>query len=62
METWETANVMLVPFNFNKVQLEERKFVRLLAKEFNEVDWSTQSVKNWVTKLRQLFNEYFIAV
>ena len=24
------------------------------------MDWSTQSVKNWVTKLERLFNENFV--
>ena len=54
METWETASVMYMPFDFSKVPVEERKFVRLLAKDLIEVDWSTQSMKNWVTKLQHL--------
>ena len=42
-------------FNFGKVPSEERKFIRLLAKDLGEVDWSTHSVKNWVTKLERMF-------
>ena len=60
METWETASVMYMPFDFSKVPVEERKFVRLLAKDLIEVDWSTQSMKNWVTKLQHLSNKNFI--
>ena len=60
VETWETASVMYKPFNFSKVPGEERKFIRLLAKDLTEVDWSTQSVKSWVTKLQRLYNENFI--
>ena len=51
VETWETVSVMYMPFEFRKVLVEERKFVCLLANNLTEVDWSTQSVKNWVTKL-----------
>ena len=51
---------MYEPFNFSKVPGEERKFIRLLAKDLTEVDWSTQSIKNWVTKLQRLYNENFI--
>ena len=60
VETWEAASVMYVPFEFSQVPVEERKFVSLLAKDLTKVDWSTQSVKNWVTKLQRLFNENFI--
>ena len=60
VETWETASILYVPFNSSKVPGEERKFIRLLAKELAEVDWSTQSFKNWVTKLHRLFNENFV--
>ena len=38
VETWETASVVYEPFNFGKVQGEERKFIRLLAKDLGEVD------------------------
>ena len=48
---------MYEPFDFSKVPVEERKFVCLLAKDLTEVDWSTQSVKNWVTKLQRLYNK-----
>ena len=51
VETWETASILYVPFNFSKVLGEERKFIRLLAKDLEEVDGCTQSIKNWVTKL-----------
>ena len=60
VETWETASVLYEPFSFGKVPSEERKFIRLLAKELGEVDWSTQSVKNWVTKLERLFSKNFV--
>ena len=50
-EVWETAHVEYVPFNFGSVPENERKYIRLLAKELGEVDWSTRSVKAWVTKL-----------
>ena len=60
VETWETASVLYVPLDFSKVPGEERKFICLLAKDLAEVDWSTQSVKNWVTKLQRLYNENFI--
>ena len=60
VETWEMASVLYVPFNFAKVPGEERKFICLLAKDLAELDWSTWSVKNWVTKLQRLYNENFI--
>ena len=60
VETWETASVVYEPFNFGKVPGEERKFIRLLAKDLGEVDWSTRSVKNWVSKLDRVFNENFV--
>ena len=60
VETWETASVLYTLFNFSMVPGEERKFIRLLAKDLTEVDWSTQSVKSWVTKLQRLYNENFI--
>ena len=60
VETWETASVLYTPFNFSMVPGEERNFIRLLAKVLVEVDWSTQSVKNWVTRLQQLFNKKFV--
>ena len=60
VETWETATVVYEPFNFGMVPGEERKFIRLLAKDLGEVDWSTRSVKNWVNRLDRLFNENFI--
>ena len=37
-EVWETANVKYVPFNFGSVPENERKYIRLLAKELGEVD------------------------
>ena len=49
-----------MPFNFSKVPGEERKFICLLANDLAEVDWSTRSVKNWVTKLQRIYNENFI--
>ena len=52
--------MMYVSFEFSKVPVEERKFVRLLAKDLTEDDWSTQSVKNWVTKLQHLYNKNII--
>ena len=58
VETWETASVLYELFR--KVPSEERKFICLLAKELGEVDWSTRSVKNWVTKLERLFNKNFV--
>ena len=60
MESWETASVVYVLFNFGNVPENERKFIRLLAKDLGEVDWSTRSVKTWVNKLDRLFNENFI--
>ena len=60
VETWETASVLYTPFNFSMVPGEERKFICLLAKELAEVDWSTRSVKNWVTRLQRLFNKNFV--
>ena len=33
VETWETACVVYDPFNFGQVLGEERKFIRLLAKD-----------------------------
>ena len=62
VETWETASVLYKPFNFGMVPSEERKFIRLLAKELGEVDWSTRSIKNWVITLEveRLFNEKFV--
>ena len=59
-EAWETANVVYVPFNFGSVPENERKYIRLLAKELGEVDWSTRSVKAWITKLDRMFNENFV--
>ena len=47
-------------FNFNSVPQDERKFVRLLAKELGKVDWSTKSVKSWIMVLQKQFNENFI--
>ena len=60
VETWETASVMYMPFKFSKVPVEERKFVHLLVKDLTEEDWSTQSMKNCVTKLQCLYNKNFI--
>ena len=60
VETWETASVLYTLFNFSMVPGEERKFIHLLAKELVEVDRSTRSVKNWVTRLLRLFNENFV--
>ena len=60
VETWEMASVLYTPFNFSMVPGEERKFICLLAKELAEVDWSTRSVKNWVTRLQRLFNKNFV--
>ena len=57
VETWETATVVYEPFNFGKVPGEERKFIRLLAKDLGEVDWSTRSVNNWVTRSDRLFTK-----
>ena len=37
---------------------EERKFIRLLAKELAEVDWSTRSVKNWSTQDQLLTSNF----
>ena len=59
VETWETASVTYEPFDFSKVPGAERKFICLLAKDLTEVDWSTQSFKNWVTKLQLFYNENF---
>ena len=47
-------------FNFVSVPQNERKFVRLLAKELGEVDWITKSVKSWITALQKQFHENFI--
>ena len=58
VETWETASVLYEPFNFDKVPSEERKFIRLLAKELGEVDWSTRSVKNWSTQDQLLTSNF----
>ena len=60
VETWETAAVNYENFQFDAVPQEERKFVCLLAKGLGEVDWSTRSVKNWITALQRQFNENFI--
>ena len=38
VETREMASVMYEPFDFSKVPVEERKFVRLLDKDLTEVD------------------------
>ena len=54
-EAWETANVVYVPFNFGSVPENERKYIRLQAKELGEVDWSTRSVKAWITRLDWMF-------
>ena len=59
-EVWETAQLEYVPFNFGSVPEIERKYIRLLAKELGEVDWSTKSVKAWVTQLTRQFNESFV--
>ena len=59
-ESWETAQLEYVPFNFNGVPEIERKYIRLLAKDLGQVDWSTKSVKDWVTHLTRLFNESFV--
>ena len=60
VEVWKTAAVWYTEFQFNSVLQDERKFVRLLAKEQGEVDWSTKSVKSWITVLQKQFNENFI--
>ena len=60
VETWETTSTVYKPFNFSKVPENERKFIRLLAKDLGEVDWSIRSVKNWVNRFDRLFNESFI--
>ena len=60
VETWEMASVMYKPFDFSKVPREERKFICPLAKDLSEVDWSTQSMRYWVTKLQRLYNKNFI--
>ena len=36
------------------------KYIHLLAKELGEVDWSTRSVKAWVTQLNRMFNVNFV--
>ena len=59
-EVWETAQLEYVPFNFSGVPEIERKYIRLLARELGHVDWSTKSVKAWVTQLTRLFNESFV--
>ena len=60
VEIWETASVLYTLFNFSMALREERKFIRILAKELGEVNWSTWSVKNWVTRLQWLFNKSFV--
>ena len=60
VETWEMASIVYEPFDFSKVPENERKFIRLLAKDLGEVDWSTRSVKNWVNKFDRIFNESFV--
>ena len=60
VETSEMVSLMYLPFKFSQVSVEERNFVRLLAKDLTEVDWSPQSVKNWVTKLQRPYDENFI--
>ena len=45
-ESWETAQLEYVPFEFNSVPEIERKYIRLLAKDLGQVDWSTKSVKD----------------
>ena len=42
VETWETTSATYVLFEFSQVQVEEKKFVCLLAKDLTKVDWSTQ--------------------
>ena len=59
VEVWETAAVSYKEFNFEAVPQDERKFVRLLAKDLGEIDWSTKSVK-WITILQKMFNENFV--
>ena len=59
VEVWKTAAVWYTEFQFNSVLQDERKFVRLLAKEQGEVDWSTKSVKSWITVLQKQFNVNF---
>ena len=60
IEMWETAAVAYTEFNFEAVPQEERKFVRLLAKELGKIDWSHKSVKCWITDLQEKFNESFV--
>ena len=60
VEVWETAAVLYKEFNFEAVPPDERKFVRLLAKDLGEMDWSTKSVKCWITILQKMFNKNFV--
>ena len=60
VELWETLQLEYVPFNFGGVPEIERKYIRLLARDLGQVDWSTKSVKAWVTQLTRLFNESFV--
>ena len=47
-EVWEMAAVSYKEFNFEAVPQDKRKFVRLLAKDLGEIDWSHKSVKCWI--------------
>ena len=50
-ENGETVAVSNKEINFQAVPQDERKFVRLLAKDLGEIDWSNKSVKIWITIL-----------
>ena len=51
------ASIVYEPFDFSKVLENERKFIRLLAKDLVEVDWSTKSIKKWVNKFDRIFTK-----
>ena len=60
VETWETTNVMYMPFEFSQVPVEERKFVPLLAKDLTEggLEYSISEELGYkvVTPLQQKFH------
>ena len=59
-ESWEMAAVEYVQFDFDSVPELERKKITVLSKDLGMVDWSTKSVRDWVTYLTRKFNEHFI--
>ena len=59
-ESWETAAVEYLQFDFDSVPELERKKITALSRDLGMIDWSKRSVRDWVIILTRKFNEHFI--